>query len=90
MLAQLKPGMTRDHVRFVLGSPLVVNAFRNNRWDYVYRFKSGRGEVLQRTVSVFFDGDQFDRIEGDMTPPEGEQPAEPRTRVIEVPKAKDD
>ncbi|MDR0701524.1 MAG: outer membrane protein assembly factor BamE [Azoarcus sp.] len=90
MLAQLKPGMTRDNVRFVLGSPLVADVFRNDRWDYVYRFKPGRGEAKQRTISVFFNGDKFDRVEGDLTPPEGGQAAEPRSRVIEVPKVEDD
>jgi outer membrane protein assembly factor BamE len=82
--------MTRDHVRFVLGSPLVTDVFRNDRWDYVYRFKPGRGEARQRTISVFFKGDQFDRIEGDVTPPEDGQALGPHSRVIEVPKAKDD
>ncbi|MDR1228915.1 MAG: outer membrane protein assembly factor BamE [Azoarcus sp.] len=89
MLAQIKPGMTRDHVRFVLGSPLVADVFRTDRWDYIYRFKPGRGEAQQRTISVFFNGDQFDRIEGDVTPLEGEQ-AVSRARIIDVPKAKDD
>ncbi|MDR2093694.1 MAG: outer membrane protein assembly factor BamE [Azoarcus sp.] len=89
MLAQLKPGMTRDNVRFVLGSPLVADVFRNDRWDYIYRFKPGHGEAWQRTISVFFNGDKFDRVEGDLTPPEGAQAAGPRSRVIEVPKAKD-
>ncbi|MDR1662425.1 MAG: outer membrane protein assembly factor BamE [Azoarcus sp.] len=90
MLAQLRPGMTRDQVRFALGSPLLTDVFRTDRWDYIYRFKPGRGDARQRTVSVFFVGDKFDRIEGDITPPEGDQASAPRSRVIEVPKPKDD
>ena len=47
-VSQLKPGMTKDQVRFVLGTPLVADIFHENRWDYVYRrqrreFQRGRG-----------------------------------------------
>jgi len=90
MLAQLKPGMTREQVRFALGSPLVVDVFHSDRWDYIYRFKSGKsGKVEQRTVSVFFVNDKLDRVEGDIASADGKEVAEPGVRVIEVPKAKD-
>jgi len=88
MLAQLKPGMTRDQVRFVLGSPLVVDVFRTDRWDYIYRLKPGRGDVQQRTISIFFVDGLFDRIEGDMGEIEGEEATRNLPRVIEVPKVK--
>lgn len=88
MLAQLKPGMTRDQVRFVLGSPLVVDVFRIDRWDYIYRFKPGHGDVQQRTISIFFIDGLFDHIEGDMGELKGEEATQNLPRVIEVPKAK--
>ena len=89
MLAQLKPGMTREQVRFALGTPLVADVFHSERWDYVYRFKSGRsGKVEQRAISVFFANDKLDRVEGDIEPPDGKEVAEPRAKIIEVPKAK--
>ena len=62
MVAQLRRGMTRDQVRYVLGSPLVVDMFRKDRWDYVYRFRPGSGEPQQRMIALFFDGDVLDRI----------------------------
>lgn len=89
MLAQLKPGMTREQVRFVLGSPLVADVFRADRWDYVYRFKPGRGDARQRAISVFFVDDRFDRVEGDTALVDNAQPSQTRTRVIEVPQPKD-
>ncbi|MCL1861643.1 MAG: outer membrane protein assembly factor BamE [Proteobacteria bacterium] len=90
MLAQLKPGMTREQVRFVLGSPLVADVFHSDRWDYIYRFKPGRAdETKQRAVSVFFVNDKLDRVEGDTVPADGKAVTEPRARIIEVPKAKD-
>ncbi|MCL2876877.1 MAG: outer membrane protein assembly factor BamE [Betaproteobacteria bacterium] len=89
MLAQLKPGMTREQVRFALGSPLVADVFHSDRWDYIYRFRSGRGsKIEQRTVSVFFVDDKLDRVEGDITPPDGKEVKEPHARIVEVPKTK--
>ncbi|MCL2590355.1 MAG: outer membrane protein assembly factor BamE [Betaproteobacteria bacterium] len=89
MLAQLKLGMTREQVRFALGSPLVADVFHSDRWDYISRFKSGKGdEAEQHGVSVFFVDNKLSRIEGDIAPASDREAAEPRTRVIEVPKAK--
>lgn len=63
-LDKLKPGMTRDQVKFVMGTPLAATPFRADRWDYVGYYKSPRGAITQRTVSVFFDGDKLARLEG--------------------------
>jgi outer membrane protein assembly factor BamE (lipoprotein component of BamABCDE complex) len=41
-VSQLKPGQTRDQVRFLLGTPMVADIFHQQRWDYVYQYKSGR------------------------------------------------
>jgi len=91
MLSQLRRGMTRDQVRYVLGSPLVVDLFRKDRWDYVYRFRPGRGEVQQRTISLYFAGDALDRVEGDVEVAQGGEagaaPAAERSRVVEIPAA---
>ena len=66
MIAKLKPGMSRSQVRFALGTPLLVDPFRTDRWDYVYTYQK-QGELTeQRTVTVVFRGEQLDRIEGDV------------------------
>jgi outer membrane protein assembly factor BamE len=92
MLSQLRRGMSRDQVRYVLGSPLVVDMFRKDRWDYVYRLRSGRGEAQQRVISLYFDGDVLDRVEGDVegaqlgTGADGASPSVAgRSRVVEIP-----
>lgn len=66
MVAQLKPGMTKDQVRFALGTPMVADVFHGERWDYVYRFKPGRGEAQQRHLVVFFDQGKLVRVGGDV------------------------
>jgi outer membrane protein assembly factor BamE len=64
MVAQLKPGMTRDQVRFVLGTPLLTDIFHADRWDYDFRLAKGNGEWMSSRVSVFFSDDRLDRYEG--------------------------
>lgn len=66
MLARLKPGMTPSQVRFVLGTPLLVDPFRANRWDYVYRLAKGGKLVEERRVTVVFEDDRLKTIEGDV------------------------
>jgi len=86
MVAQLKPGLTRDQVRFVLGSPLVADMFHADRWDYVYRFKEGRGEQTQRRLAVFFEDNKLARVTGDVVAEQGaatEAPP-PAARVIDI------
>ncbi len=69
MVAQLKKGMTRDQVRFVLGTPLVTDIFHANRWDYVFYRELGTGAKEQRRLSVFFEDEKLVRATGDGVPP---------------------
>jgi outer membrane protein assembly factor BamE len=71
-VSQLKPGMTRDQVRFVLGTPLVTDIFHADRWEYIFvRQRADSREVERRRISVFFADNKLDRVEGDgvVTPP---------------------
>ena len=66
MVAQLGPGLTRDQVRFVLGTPLVSDIFHEERWDYVFmRQRANSREVEYRRIAVFFEEGRLKRIEGD-------------------------
>jgi outer membrane protein assembly factor BamE len=94
MVAKLRPGMTRDQVRFVLGTPLVADMFHVDRWDYVYRFQPGKGEVQLRRLVVFFVDDKLARVGGDVVAETAESAAaaaataataNQSARVIEVP-----
>lgn len=67
MVAQLRPGLSKDQVRFVLGTPVLMDMFHANRWDYVYRLQKGSGEVEMRKFSTFFDAsDKLIRVAGDV------------------------
>jgi outer membrane protein assembly factor BamE len=64
-LAKLEVGMTRDQVKYVMGTPVAGNPFRDDRWEYFGYYKSPRGEVTTRTVSLYFDsGNRLSKMEG--------------------------
>jgi outer membrane protein assembly factor BamE len=68
MASKLKPGMTPQQVRFILGSPLIVDPFRKDRWDYVYLFRKGGVVTEQRRLTVLFKDDKLVAVEGDVVP----------------------
>ena len=63
--AAVAPGMPRAQVRQIMGTPLVTDLFRNDRWDYVFTLQHRRGVPAQKyAVTVFFTGDLVSRVEG--------------------------
>ena len=69
-LQKLQIGMSRKQVKYILGTPLLEDTFHSNRWDYIYYFKAGSGEVKQSRVSLFFDGDSLTEIDRNQYHPE--------------------
>jgi outer membrane protein assembly factor BamE len=65
-LAQVEVGMTKNQVRFLLGTPMIDDPFSRERWDYVYYLKLGRDDAsFTRWVSVFFENDSVSEIRKD-------------------------
>jgi outer membrane protein assembly factor BamE len=61
---QVKAGMTRSQVRYLLGTPMVADSFNKERWDYIYYLKKGRSShVDSRRVTVYFDGDKVAKLD---------------------------
>jgi outer membrane protein assembly factor BamE len=68
MLNKLEPGMTKGQVTYVMGSPLLIDTFHPNRWDYLYSFQPGNGDREQRRITLYFnENDALSHIEGDTT-----------------------
>lgn len=66
MLETLTLGMTKSQVLFVMGSPLIVDAFRDNRWDYVYLMRE-KGDLSEhKRLTLFFENDTLVNIENYM------------------------
>jgi outer membrane protein assembly factor BamE len=72
MLAQLKVGQTRDQVKFILGTPLLTDAFHANRWDYPFYLQRGNGELTTARVAVYFKDDKVEKFDGGNLPTEKE------------------
>ena len=66
VIEQVEIGMTRSQVQFLLGSPMVEDAFHEDRWDYTYFLRLGRSRnVDRRWLIVYFEGDRVVTIEKD-------------------------
>jgi outer membrane protein assembly factor BamE len=72
MLSQLKVGMTREQVQFVLGTPLLTDMFHADRWDYPFRLERGNGELTTSRVTVFFKDGKVEKFDGGNLPTEKE------------------
>ena len=66
---RLKVGMTKAEVRQALGTPLLIDAFHANQWDYYFSsVRGGRAEDSKR-FSVFFKDDKVVSFSGNAQPP---------------------
>lgn len=71
MADQLKPGMSREQVREIMGTPLLQDIFHAERWDYVFSLRRGYDAPIQRRFTVVFDADgKLLRTQGDPLPSE--------------------
>ena len=68
-LDALQPGLSQQEVRQILGTPLIEDPFRNNRWDYFYAFKGGESkEIERRKLTLFFEDGGLAQIDGGLEP----------------------
>lgn len=63
-------GMTRDQVRFLLGTPLITDVFHADEWNYVFMLRKGNGEVITSHVTVTFNGNKLATVDGTILPTE--------------------
>ena len=69
VIEQVEIGMTRSQVLFLLGSPMVVDSFHQNRWDYTYYFQHGRSrDIERRWFVVYFEGDRVASLDRNAVP----------------------
>lgn len=68
MVDQLRPGMNKRQVLYIMGSPMLTDVFHPERWDYIYYGEDDDKEKVQKKASLFFNKDQLVGIQGDMRP----------------------
>ena len=80
MVSNLSKGQTRDQVRAILGTPLIVDPFRKNRWDYIFLINRGSGKRVIHRFMVMFENDQVVAWEG--------SPIDEKSGNLEIPTRK--
>jgi len=68
MVDQLRIGMNRNQVRFVMGTPILIDTFHQERWDYLYNLKEGGEVTSQERLTLYFDQDKLVKMDGDYRP----------------------
>ena len=86
MVSQLRPGLTKDQVRFILDTPVLMDMFHGNRWDYVYSLRKGNsGQTEMRKFSTIFDADgRLVRVAGDVAAATAADTIEPASKMQEL------
>jgi outer membrane protein assembly factor BamE len=89
MLDKLRPGMDRNQVRFIMGTPAITDPFHADRWDYLFTVSKGGRTREQRHVTLHFSNDKLVEVTGDVVPGEqrapGDLSAAARASSVEVP-----
>ena len=81
MREKLKLGMSRQQVRYVLGTPMISDAFHGNRWDYVYLLEHRGKLVEEQRLTLYFDGDKLAGIDDGAKPAQVAPASAPETSV---------
>jgi len=84
MVDRLEPGMNKRQVQFLLGTPLLKDFFRTDRWDYTYTIQRGHRPMEIRHLTLHFSDDELTRIEGDIRP-DPTRAREPEQVLVSVP-----
>jgi len=86
MINKLHPGMARRQVKYIMGTPILVDVFHQDRWDYFYSMKKGSEARTQKRISLYFENDKLTRIEGDFRPtPTTDALENKKETVVKVP-----
>ena len=85
MVDQLRPGLNRRQVRYIMGTPLIEDSFHEDRWDYRYLLRNGNELLSETQLTLWFEEDELVRVEGPDAPNWGEP--QPEASASEVPDA---
>ncbi len=68
MIDQLRPNMNKRQVLYVMGTPMLVDVFNQERWDYIYSIHPGGEDRMQKRISLYFNEDTLATVKGDFRP----------------------
>ena len=76
MVEQLRPGLNRRQVRYIMGTPLIEDSFHSDRWDYRYLLRNGNQTIAETQLTLWFEDDELVRAEGPAAPDWGQSQSE--------------
>ncbi len=87
MIDKLKPGMDKNQVHFIMGTPALIDPFHPERWEYIYTFAKGGANRQQLHVTIFFKDGKLAYLDGDVVstirkPPEN---VNRKSKTVDVP-----
>lgn len=65
---QLRIGMNKEQVTYVLGNPVIQDSFDQDTWYYVYEIKRGmskRGKDFRKELVISFEDGVLTQVTGD-------------------------
>ena len=68
MVEQLRPGLNRRQVRYIMGTPLIEDSFHEERWDYRYLLRNGNELLSETQLTLWFEEDELVGVEGPHAP----------------------
>ena len=68
MVEQLRSGLNRRQVRYIMGTPLIEDSFHEDRWDYRYLLRNGNELLSETQLTLWFEEDGLVRVEGPDAP----------------------
>lgn len=66
MLNKLKVGMDQNQVKFIMGTPVLIDPFHSERWEYIYSYQKAGGVREQRHITLHFENEKLSHISGDI------------------------
>ena len=85
MVEQLRSGLNRRQVRYIMGTPLIEDSFHEDRWDYRYLLRNGNELLSETQLTLWFEEDELVRVEGPDAP-NWDEP-QPQASASEAPEA---
>jgi len=84
MVDQLKPGMSKDQVEYVMGTALLKDSFNSDRWDYIYYLQRGETIKKENRMSIYFEEGKLTHFSGDFVPSENTEASEATPQPAEA------
>ena len=61
-LNKVVPGLSKEQVKFLLGTPTIIDIFHNDRWDYIFYERDETGFTDPKRITVIFKNEKVGEV----------------------------